>query len=131
MKNIPSELKYTASHEWSRLEEDGLVTIGITDHAQSLLGDIVFIELPEVDADIEAGAEAGVVESVKAASDIYIPITGTVVTVNKNLLDKPEMVNSDPYGEGWLFQIQPLDEEDLNELMDADEYAEQVASEEH
>ncbi len=131
MSNIPSELKYTSSHEWARLEEDGSVTIGITDHAQGLLGDVVFIELPEVDTEIEAGAEAGVVESVKAASDIYVPLSGTIIAVNENLMEKPEIVNSDPYGEGWMFCIQPLDEEDLNELMDADDYAEQVASEEH
>jgi len=131
MRNIPSELKYTSSHEWARLEEDGTVTVGITDHAQGLLGDVVFIELPEVDAEIEADAEAGVVESVKAASDIYIPLSGTIIAINEALADKPELINSDPYGAGWMFKVQPLDEEDLNELMDADEYAEQVASEEH
>jgi len=131
MSNIPSELKYTASHEWARLEEDGTVTVGITDHAQGLLGDVVFVELPEVDAEIEAEAEAGVVESVKAASDIYIPISGTVIAVNEDLADKPELINSDPYGAGWMFKIQPLDEEDLNELMDAEGYTEQVVSEEH
>jgi len=131
MSNIPSELKYTASHEWARLDEDGTVTVGITDHAQGLLGDVVFIELPEVEAEIEAGAEAGVIESVKAASDIYVPISGTIIAVNEDLVEKPELVNSDPYGEGWMFRVQPLDEEDLNELLDADGYAEQVASEEH
>lgn len=131
MSNIPSELKYTSTHEWARLEEDGTVTIGITDHAQGLLGDVVFVELPEIEAEIEAGAEAGVIESVKAASDIYIPISGSVVAVNEALTGKPEIINSDPYGAGWMFKVQPLDEDDLNELMDADEYAEQVASEEH
>lgn len=131
MSNIPSELKYTSSHEWARLEEDGSVTVGVTDHAQGLLGDVVFIELPEIDAEIEAGAEAGVVESVKAASDIYIPISGTITAINEDLTEKPELINSDPYGAGWMFRIQPLDEEDMNELMDAEDYAEQVASEEH
>lgn len=131
MSNIPHDLKYTASHEWARLEDDGSVTVGITDHAQGLLGDVVFVELPEIDAEIEADAEAGVVESVKAASDIYMPISGTVVAINETLVDKPELVNSDPYGAGWMFRVQPLDEEDLNELLDADEYSEQVANEEH
>jgi len=131
MSNIPSELKYTSSHEWARLEDDGTVTVGITDHAQNLLGDVVFAELPEVDAEIEGGGEAGVVESVKAASDIYAPISGTITAVNESLLDNPALINSDPYGEGWMFKLQPHDEDDLEELLDAETYTDQVASEEH
>ena len=131
MSTIPSELKYTSSHEWARLEDDGTVTVGITDHAQNLLGDVVFTELPELDADIEGGGEAGVVESVKAASDIYAPISGTVTAVNESLLDNPGLINSDPYGDGWIFKIQPLDEDELAELLDAESYSDQVTSEEH
>lgn len=131
MSQIPTELKYASSHEWARLDDDGLVTVGITDHAQTLLGDIVFVELPENETDISAGDEAGVVESVKAASDIYCPIGGAVVSVNHELIDAPELINSDPYGEGWLFRVQPNDEADLDELLDAEKYAEQVAAEGH
>jgi glycine cleavage system H protein len=131
MSQIPSELKYTKSHEWARLDEDGTITVGITDHAQGLLGDIVFIELPELDIEITAGAETGVIESVKAASDIYTPISGTVVAINEALTDSPQLVNSDPYGGGWLFRLQPDDESELEELLTADDYTEQVAAEEH
>ncbi len=131
MSDIPSELKFAETHEWARLDEDGLVTVGISDHAQSSLGDVVFVELPELDTDIEAGAEAGVVESVKAASDIYAPITGTVVAVNTLLEDAPETVNQDPYGDGWFFKIEPNDPADLDELLDADAYSEVCDAEEH
>lgn len=131
MSQIPSELKYTKSHEWARLDDDGTITIGITDHAQGLLGDIVFVELPEVDIEIAAGAETGVIESVKAASDIYTPVSGTVVAVNETLAESPQLVNSDPYGEGWLFRLQPDDENEMEELLTADDYTEQVAAEEH
>lgn len=103
--NIPAELKYVASHEWLRLEEDGTVTVGITHHAQELLGDIVFVELPEVGANLAAEEQAGVVESVKAASDVYAPIAGEVVAVNEDLPSAPETANSDPYGAGWFFKI--------------------------
>ena len=130
MSNIPSELKYATSHEWARLDDDGLVTVGITEHAQSLLGDMVFVELPDL-MDVTTGQESGVVESVKAASDIYSPITGEIVEVNEALAENPELINTDPYGDGWLFRIQPADEHELAELLDADSYVEHVASEEH
>lgn len=126
MSNIPNELKYVDSHEWLRLEEDGTVTIGITDHAQELLGDIVYVELPEIDAEIAAGAEAGVVESVKSASDIYLPIAGKIVAINEVLADQPETVNASPYEDGWFFRIQPNDVKDLDALMDAAAYQDLV-----
>ncbi|MFW1678087.1 glycine cleavage system protein GcvH [Pontibacter sp. JAM-7] len=128
MSNIPSELKYVASHEWVRVEGDGTVTVGITDHAQDLLGDVVFVESPEVGAEIAAGEEAGVVESVKAASDIYAPIAGEVVAVNEALEDSPELVNSDPYGDGWFFKLKLTDADELVELLDAEGYAEHCES---
>ena len=104
MSNIPAELKYIASHEWLRLEDDGTITVGITDHAQDLLGDVVFVELPDVGDIIAVDDEISVVESVKAASDVYAPISGEVVEVNEALEDDPEIINSDPYGEGWFFE---------------------------
>ena len=122
MSNIPSELKYVASHEWIRVEGDGTVTIGITDHAQDLLGDVVFVELPEVGADVATGDESGVVESVKAASDIYAPLSGEVVAINEELEDSPELVNSDPYGDGWFFKLKLSDVDELNELLSAEGY---------
>lgn len=132
MSLIPGELKYLSSHEWVRLEEDGeTVTIGITDHAQDLLGDVVFVELPEVDAVIEAGEEAGVVESVKAASDIFSPVGGTVLEINEGLEDSPEMVNSDPYDDGWFFKLKISDPQELEGLLSADEYKEICEAEEH
>jgi glycine cleavage system H protein len=131
MSEIPSELKYAETHEWARLDDDGLVTVGISDHAQSALGDVVFVELPELDTEIDAGAEAGVVESVKAASDIYAPISGTVVAVNTLLEDTPETVNQDPYGDGWFFKIEPNDPADLEQLLDADGYGEVCEAEDH
>lgn len=131
MSEIPSELKYASSHEWARLEEDGTVTVGITDHAQQALGDVVFVEQPEVGSLVAAQEESGVVESVKAASDIYAPISGTVVAVNEDLADAPENVNEDPYGDGWFFRIEPDDVGDLDELMDAEGYGEHLESEEH
>ena len=123
MSEFPAEFKYGSSHEWARLESDGSVLIGITDHAQDALGDIVYIELPEVGAQVHAGAEVAVIESVKAASDIYSPITGEVVEVNPALEDEPETVNSSPYADGWLFRVMPADGENLDDLMDADTYA--------
>jgi len=122
MSNVPAELKYIASHEWLRLEDDGTITVGITDHAQDLLGDVVFVELPEVGANISVDEEISVVESVKAASDVYAPISGEVVAVNESLEDDPEIINSDPYGEGWFFRMQPDNMEDYEALMSADEY---------
>jgi glycine cleavage system H protein len=123
MSNNPSELKYAKSHEWARLEEDGTVTIGITDHAQQALGDVVFVEAPGVGDYIAAGDQAGVVESVKAASDIYAPIAGEVIAVNDTLEDAPETVNSDPYNDGWFFKLQPEDVSELEALMSAEDYA--------
>ncbi|MEZ5558444.1 MAG: glycine cleavage system protein GcvH [Pseudomonadales bacterium] len=131
MSEIPSELRYARSHEWARLEEDGSVTVGITDHAQDALGDVVYVEHPEVGQQLSAQQEAGVVESVKAASDIYAPISGTVLAVNEALVDAPETVNEDPYGDGWFFRIEPDDVAELEDLMDAEGYAEQLASEDH
>lgn len=122
MSNTPADLKYVASHEWLHQEEDGTITIGITEHAQDLLGDIVYIELPEQGATIEAGQEIAVVESVKAASDVYAPISGTIIAINEALVDAPDTINSDPYGEGWFFKIKPANPADYNDLMDADEY---------
>ena len=130
MSSIPSELRYVSSHEWIRMEEDGTVTIGVTDHAQASLGDVVFVELPEVGSTVSAGDESGVVESVKAASDLYAPLSGEVVAVNEALDEAPELVNSEPYGEGWFFRMKPADEGELSELMDADAYKELCESEE-
>lgn len=121
MSEIPSDLRYAASHEWARLEADGSVTVGISDHAQQALGDVVYVELPEVGRQLEAGQEAGVVESVKAASDIYAPISGEVVAINEALADSPEQVNSDPYG-SWFFRLQPSDKAELEKLLDAAAY---------
>ncbi|WP_226668230.1 glycine cleavage system protein GcvH [Microbulbifer aggregans] len=122
MSEIRSELKYASSHEWARLEEDGTVTVGISDHAQDALGDVVYVETPEVGATLSAGEEAGVVESVKAASDIYSPISGEVVAVNEALEDEPETVNSSPYDDGWFYRIKPSDESELDKLLDAEAY---------
>jgi len=125
MSTIPGELKYLSSHEWVRLEDDGVtVTIGVTDHAQDLLGDVVFVELPEVGAEIAAGEEAGVVESVKAASDIFSPVGGIVTEINDALEDAPELVNSDPFDDGWFFKIKITDTEELAGLMTAEAYTE-------
>jgi glycine cleavage system H protein len=132
MSTIPGELKYLASHEWVRLEEDGVtVTVGITDHAQDLLGDVVFVELPELDSIIEAAEEAGVVESVKAASDIFSPVGGTVVEINESLEESPEFVNSDPYDDGWFFKLKISDVEELDGLLSAEEYTEICEAEDH
>lgn len=122
MSNLPTELKYSASHEWVRTNDDGTVTVGITDHAQEALGDLVFVELPEEGGALSAGEQCAVVESVKAASDIYAPIDGEVVAVNAALEDEPELVNSDPFDGGWLFQIKPSNPEQLADMLDADGY---------
>jgi glycine cleavage system H protein len=124
MSDIRNELKYVASHEWIRDEGDGTVTVGITDHAQDLLGDVVFVDLPDVGTDVSAGDDAGVVESVKAASDVYVPLSGEVVEVNEQLEESPELVNSDPYGDGWFFRIKLSDAAELDDLLDADTYGE-------
>ena len=122
MSQTPSELKYASSHEWARLEEDGTVTVGITDHAQEALGDVVFVELPEMGSTLAAGDEAGVVESVKAASDIYAPVGGEVIAVNEQLEEEPETVNSDPYNDGWFYKLQPGDATELDALLSAEDY---------
>jgi glycine cleavage system H protein len=127
MSEIPSELKYTKSHEWVRSEEDGTVTIGITDHAQELLGDLVFVELPEIGTEMSAEDAVCVVESVKAASDVYMPITGEVVDVNGSLADAPETINDSPYDDGWLIRVQPSNPDELADLMDADSYDAEIA----
>ena len=120
MSELPGDLKYTREHEWLRQEEDGSVTIGITDHAQSALGDLVYVELPEVGQDVESGGEMAVVESVKAASDVYAPIGGTITQVNEELSDDPEKINADPYGDGWIVRVQPSG--DAEETLDPDAY---------
>lgn len=121
MSNIPAELRYAESHEWARLEADGSVTVGISDHAQEALGDVVFIELPEVGKSVAAGEQVSVVESVKAASDIYAPVGGEVIAVNEALADGPEAVNTDPYGT-WFFKLKPADAAELDKLLDAAGY---------
>lgn len=129
MSEILDDLKYIASHEWVRIEGD-VVVIGITDHAQDLLGDLVFVELPEVDAELTAGDECGVVESVKAASDIYSPLSGKVVEVNETLADTPELVNSSPYQDGWIYKLELANNAELEDLLDADGYAKYLENEE-
>ncbi|MFT4633199.1 MAG: glycine cleavage system H protein [Candidatus Pseudothioglobus sp.] len=131
MVEFSGDLHYAKSHEWVRIEDDGTVTVGISDHAQEALGDVVFVELPEIDADIEAGAEAGVVESVKAASDIYAPISGTVIATNSILEDTPETVNTAPYVDGWFFKMQPSNLEEVQQLMDVNAYQAFCESEDH
>ena len=131
MSDIPQELKYTQSHEWVRVEEDGSLTIGITEHAQSLLGDMVFVELPDVDDEFEAEQECAVVESVKAASDVLCPIEGVITAVNEELDESPEQINVNAYHEGWLFRMTPTKADAIDELMNAAAYAELVESEEH
>lgn len=124
--SIPADLKYVASHEWIRVEADGSATIGITQHAQELLGDIVFVELPEVGATFSAEDQAGSIESVKAASDVYSPISGEVLAVNEDLTSSPELVNSDPYG-AWFFKIKPSNPAELETLLTAEQYAGEIA----
>jgi glycine cleavage system H protein len=127
MSQIPSELKYASSHEWVRLEADGSVTVGITDHAQEALGDVVFVELPQEGDTLAAGDEAGVVESVKAASDIYAPVGGEVIAVNSALEDEPETVNADPYNDGWFYKLQPSDPAEIEKLLNASDYEQHLA----
>ena len=124
MSEIPGDLKFLKSHEWARVEGDGKVTVGISDHAQGLLGDLVYVDLPNIGDQVEAGTACAVVESVKAASDVYAPVSGTVVEVNSALADKPETINEDAYGDGWLFVLAINDTEQLNELLAPDDYAE-------
>ena len=128
MSEIPAELRYASSHEWAK-NDDGTVTVGITAHAQDAMGDLVYVELPEVGQVVAAGDEAGVVESVKAASDIYAPVAGEVIEINEALEDEPELVNNAPYEGGWLFKIQMSEETDLDNLLTADQYQAQIESE--
>jgi len=121
-----STLKYTSSHEWIKLEDDGTASVGISENAQDLLGDIVFVELPDVGTQISAKQEVAVVESVKAASDIYSPVTGEMIAVNEVLLDAPETINSSPEEDGWIYKLKVSDESELDELMDAESYAEHI-----
>ncbi len=131
MSNIPTDLKYAKTHEWARDEEDGTVTVGITDHAQEQLGDLVFVDLPEEGDSVDAGADCAVVESVKAASDIYSPVSGEIVAVNTALADSPEIVNESAFGEGWMFKVKMSDPSELGDLLDAAGYAEVAAADEH
>ena len=124
MSNFPDDLKYANSHEWVRIDDDGMAIIGISNHAQEALGDIVFVELPELETVADVKDEIAVVESVKAASDVYAPISGEVIAINDTLIESPETVNTDPYGEGWFFKLKPSDLSELDELLDADSYQE-------
>lgn len=126
MSTIPADLKYVSSHEWLRLEADGTITVGITEHAQELLGDIVYVELPNIGATLSAEEQAGVVESVKAASDVYAPIAGEILAVNEVLTQNPEVINRDPYSAGWFFKIKPSNPDDWNNLLTAEQYASEI-----
>jgi len=127
--NVPEELRYSKTHEWARLEADGTVSVGITDHAQERLGDMVFVELPDIGKKLSAGIECAVVESVKAAADVYAPVSGEIVAANAALLDAPQSINQDAYA-SWLFRLKPDNPADLGSLLDARAYAEQARSEE-
>jgi glycine cleavage system H protein len=131
MNEIPGDLKFLKSHEWARVEDDGTVTVGISDHAQGQLGDLVYVELPSVGDNVEAGNACAVVESVKAASDVYSPVSGSIVKVNDALGDKPETINEDAYGDGWIFRVKPSNLSELEDLLSPDDYAEQVENEDH
>lgn len=122
MSNTPDDRKYAESHEWALLEDDGTIRVGITDHAQELLGDLVFVELPQIGQSVGKGEECSVVESVKAASDIYSPISGEIIAINESLEDEPEMINHAPYEDGWIFIVQPIDPNELDELLDDEGY---------
>jgi glycine cleavage system H protein len=126
--SIPTDLKYLESHEWARPEADGTITVGISDHAQGALGDLVFVEVPEVGRSLTKGAAAAVVESVKAASDVYSPVSGEVIAANEALSGSPELVNTDPYGQGWLFKVKPSNTAELSQLLDAAAYGKVVES---
>ncbi len=129
MSNVPSELKFLSSHEWVLVEGD-VATIGVSDHAQELLGDLVFVELPEVESSVAAGDSVGVIESVKAASDTYAPVSGEVIEVNTELEDSPERINDDPYGDGWMYRIKMEDMDEIDNLLDANAYIEAIAEDE-
>ena len=123
MNDIPADLKFLSSHEWARVESDGTITIGISDHAQDLLGDIVFVELPEVGQSLDAESDAAIVESVKAASDVYSPLSGEVIEVNSLLEDQPEIINSSPYEDGWFYKLNPSDKGELDNLLSPEDYS--------
>lgn len=127
MSEIPADLKYIETHQWVRVADDGTATVGITDFAQEQLGDVVYIGLPEVGETVRGGEEAGVAESVKSASDVFSPVTGEVIAINEALEEEPEIVNDDPYGEGWMFRVKLADKGELDALMDADAYGESLA----
>ena len=129
MSNVPQQLHYTKTHEWVRKDEEFL-TVGITDHAQTMLGDLVYVELPEVESSLEEGQEAAVVESVKAAADVYCPVPGEIIEINEDVIENPQLINQDPYGKGWLFRVKPF-EHKSEELLDAKEYTKVVAAEAH
>ena len=129
MSNIPKQLHYTKTHEWVR-QDDELLIIGITDHAQTMLGDLVFVELPEPESNFDNGQECAVVESVKAAADVYCPVSGEVIEINEDLIENPQLINEDPYGKGWLVKVKPF-EKNPQSLLTADEYSKVVASEAH
>jgi len=129
MSNIPTDLRYASTHEWVRPDGDGVFTVGISEHAQGLLGDMVFVELPDVGDTVSTGDDIAVAESVKAASDVYAPMSGEVVGVNEDLEDSPELVNSDPYGDGWLFKIKAYDAEEVEGLLDAEGYENSIDEE--
>ena len=131
MSEIPGDLKFLKSHEWARVEGDGKVTIGISDHAQGLLGDLVYVELPNVGDRVEAGTACAVVESVKAASDVYSPVSGKVVEVNAALADKPETINEDAFGEGWIFVVEPNSLAEVEDLLSPDDYVELIENDSH
>lgn len=130
MSEVPNDLKYTRDHEWVRTEDDSTVTVGITDHAQAQLGDLVFVEVPELGTSFGAGDAAAVVESVKAASDVYAPVAGEVVEANEDLADSPELINNDPYGEGWIYKLKIENPDALSELLGPDDYEAYAESEE-
>jgi glycine cleavage system H protein len=129
MKEIPGDLKFLKSHEWARMEDDGTVTVGISDHAQAQLGDLVYVELPSIGDSVDAGNSCAVVESVKAASDVYSPVSGKIIKVNEALSDKPEAINEDAFGDGWIFRVKPSNPSEMDELLTPDDYAEQIESE--
>jgi len=129
MSNVPSELKFLPSHEWVSVDGD-IATVGVSDHAQELLGDLVFVELPEVESAISAGDSVGVIESVKAASDVYAPVSGEIVEINSELEDSPERINDDPYGDGWMYKVKMEDASELDNLLDAGSYTDSIAEDE-
>jgi glycine cleavage system H protein len=126
MNDIPGDLKFLKSHEWARMEDDGSVTVGISDHAQGQLGDLVYVELPSLGDTVDAGNACAVVESVKAASDVYSPVSGSIIKVNEELADKPETINEDAFGDGWIFRVKPTNPAEMEELLTPDDYAEQI-----